>query len=85
MRVNEFLLSLPGSSSRIVVGLSGGADSVALLALLREAGRECVAVHCHFGLRDTEADRDEAHARDVATRLGAEFLSVRFDTRRVMA
>lgn len=69
----------------MIVGLSGGADSVALLALLREQGVECIAAHCNFGLRGDEADRDEAHARAIASRLGADFVAVRFDTRSVMA
>ena len=44
----------------------------------------CVAVHCHFGLRGDEADRDMAHAESVARSLGARFRSVRFDTRSYM-
>lgn len=70
---------------KVVVGLSGGADSVALLALLSELGYACVALHCHFGLRDTEADRDLEHSRAIAARLGAEFHEIRFDTRAFMA
>lgn len=69
----------------MIVGLSGGADSVALLALLREQGVECIAAHCNFGLRGDEADRDEAHARAIAARLGSDFVSVKFNTRAVMA
>ena len=74
----------PGA--RIVVGLSGGADSVALLSALAALGYVCTAVHCHFGLRaPAEADRDLAHAEAVAQHLGAEFRAVRFDTRQYMA
>lgn len=70
---------------RVLVGLSGGADSVALLSLLREAGHECVAVHCHFGLRGAEADRDLRHSREIAGKLGAEFVGRHFDARSEMA
>ena len=49
---------------RIVVGLSGGADSVALLLLLseyREKGQiEVEALHVHHGIRGETADRDQA-------------------------
>lgn len=66
--------------ARVVTGLSGGADSVALLAVLSELGYECLAVHVNFGLRGAEADRDMNHARSVADALGAEFRAVRVDT-----
>lgn len=77
--------AMPPAPGPLVVGLSGGADSVALLALLCALGYRCLAVHCHFGLRGAEADRDLEHARSVAAALGAEFSSVRFDTRAEMA
>lgn len=78
----EKLLS-PGA--KVVVGLSGGADSAALLAVLCGLGYRCVAVHCHFGLRADEADRDMAHSSGLAERFGAEFRTVRFDTTGYMA
>ncbi len=73
----------PGA--KVVVGLSGGADSAALLAVLCALGYRCIAVHCHFGLRGAEADRDLEHSRRLADRLGAEFRQVRFNTREYMA
>lgn len=72
---------LRSDGSPVVVGLSGGADSVALLAALRTLGYSCVAAHCHFGLRGAESDRDRDHACDVALRLGARWEETRFDTR----
>lgn len=71
--------------SRVLVGLSGGADSAALLAVMCELGYECVALHCHFGLRGDEAERDLEHSRRLAERLGCKFFFRRFDTRSYMA
>lgn len=71
--------------TRVIVGLSGGADSVALLSVLKALGYDAVAVHCHFGLRPDEAERDLKHSRAIAQSLGCQFVDVRFDTRGYMA
>lgn len=71
-----------GSNQPVLVGLSGGADSVALLAVLTQLGYPCVALHCNFHLRGDEAMRDEAFARQIARQLGVPFLKTDFDTRR---
>jgi len=39
----------------IIVGLSGGADSVALLHILVQLNYSCIAAHCNFHLRGDEA------------------------------
>ncbi|MDR0749306.1 MAG: tRNA lysidine(34) synthetase TilS [Tannerellaceae bacterium] len=65
----------------VLVGLSGGADSVALLAVLTRLGYACIAVHCNFHLRDEESDRDEAFAGTFAGKLGVPFHKASFDTR----
>lgn len=62
--------------ARVIVALSGGADSVALLAALCAVGYDCHAAHCNFHLRGAESNRDMAHAARVATAIGAD-LSVR--------
>ena len=64
-----------------LVALSGGADSVALLFILREAGYRVHAAHCNFHLRGDEADRDEAFCVSLCERLGIELHRVHFDTR----
>lgn len=65
----------------VLVGLSGGADSVALLGVLVRLGYPCRALHCNFHLRGDESDRDEAFARQFADLLGVPFVKVDFDTR----
>jgi tRNA(Ile)-lysidine synthase len=54
----------------VVVGVSGGVDSVALLALLRERHRP-LAVHVDYGLR-VESPADAAFVKELGSRLGIE-------------
>ncbi len=45
--------------SRVVAGVSGGADSTALMIALKAAGIEIKAIHCNFHLRGEESMRDQ--------------------------
>ena len=69
---------------RLAVGLSGGADSVALLRALAERsgqlGLVLHAAHLHHGLRGAEADGDLEFARSLAAELGLPFHEERVDT-----
>lgn len=69
---------------RLAVGLSGGADSVALLRVLHQcaAGLGLVlhAAHLHHGLRGAEAGADIEFARALAAELGLPFHEARVDT-----
>lgn len=57
-------------SSPVLVALSGGADSVALLSALHNLGYECIAAHCNFHLRGAESVRDMRHAEKIAAQIG---------------
>ena len=57
-------------TSPVIVALSGGADSVALLSVLVSLGYDCIAAHCNFHLRGAESVRDMRHAEAVARKLG---------------
>lgn len=43
---------------RVIVALSGGADSVATAHILRTSGLKILALNCNFHLRGEESDRD---------------------------
>jgi tRNA(Ile)-lysidine synthase len=71
------------SKSKLIVGLSGGADSVVLLYILHHLGYECLAAHCNFHLRGEESQRDEQFAADFAKSLKIPFLKQDFDTQEI--
>ena len=72
-----------GLNDGVVAGLSGGADSVALLKVLANLKdkynlRIC-AVHINHSIRGNEAERDEEFAKEIAKKLGVEFISFKID------
>ena len=71
---------LLNTNNLYLVALSGGADSVALLLLLKEHGFNVHAAHCNFHLRGVESDRDEAFCVELCQELGVELHRAHFDT-----
>src|SRR5215472_7672910 len=63
---------------QVGVAVSGGPDSMLLLDFMREFGGEAgltlAVVHFNHRLRGAESDEDERFVRDVAARLGIDFL-----------
>jgi tRNA(Ile)-lysidine synthase len=72
------LLALEGVEPPVVVGCSGGADSLALLALASAVGLRPLAVYVDHGLR-ADTGRDRATVEAAAERLGAGFVVSRVD------
>lgn len=64
----------------VVVGISGGADSVALLHILVSLGYKCIAAHCNFNLRGDESFRDEQFTIDFTKRLQVPLCKISFET-----
>ena len=83
-KIKEFVQrnSLFEGCGHIVLGLSGGADSVCLLyilnALSEEYGYEITAIHVHHGIRGSEADRDAEFCRKLC-----EKMNIRYEIRYV--
>ena len=65
----------------IIVGFSGGPDSVALLCVLNALGYTCIAAHCNFHLRGEESDRDMNFAIDLAEKKQIPIKLVHFETK----
>ncbi|MCE5206451.1 MAG: tRNA lysidine(34) synthetase TilS [Porphyromonadaceae bacterium] len=73
--------SLFSTESPVIVGVSGGMDSMALLDILTLLGYRCMAAHCNFHLRGEESDRDEAFVKRWCKSVDVPFVSIDFDTR----
>ena len=68
--MREHEMTAPGDA--VIVALSGGADSVCLLTVLKQLTAPAFllrAVHVHHGIRGAEADRDEAFVRKLCESL----------------
>lgn len=69
---------------KYIVALSGGADSVSLLFVLKhlehELGIDVEAAHCNFHLRGAESVRDEEFCKQLCGRLDVPLHLIHFDT-----
>lgn len=72
---------------RIVVGVSGGADSICLLHVLNRLRSEyelfLQVVHINHGIRGAEADRDEHFVKSFCEKEGLEYLGFTFPVREI--
>ena len=82
-RIADFIRNkaLLQQSRHYLVALSGGADSVCLLLVLKQLGYSVEAIHCNFQLRGEESDRDESFCRRLCDEQQVRLHLVHFDTR----
>lgn len=82
-RISEFISSnaLLKEGAHVIVGLSGGADSTALLMVLLRLGYRCTAVHCNFHLRGAESDRDQQFCTDLCKSHGVPLIICSYNTK----
>lgn len=69
-----------GPSDQLLLAVSGGRDSVALLSALHHLGYSVAIAHCNFQLRSEESLGDEKFVQELAERLSVPFYLQRFDT-----
>jgi tRNA(Ile)-lysidine synthase len=67
---------------RILIGVSGGADSTALMFILRELGYEFAIAHLNHRLRGAESEQDEAFVKGLGQELGIEVFTESADLSR---
>ena len=68
------------SSQRILLAVSGGADSMLMLHLFSNAGFQVAVAHCNFGLRGNESDGDEQFVAGFCDQHNLSFYIKNFNT-----
>ena len=86
-KVKDFINreNLIPQNSTVIVGLSGGIDSMVLLDILTLLGYNCIAAHCNFHLRNDESDRDEKFVKNWCKTIDTQYTSINFDTKQYAA
>ncbi|MBF6598545.1 MAG: tRNA lysidine(34) synthetase TilS [Fermentimonas sp.] len=81
-KVREYIHkeNLIKDNTKVIVGLSGGMDSMVLLDILMLLGYNCMAAHCNFHLRGKESNRDEKFVKKWCKSIDIPYTSINFDT-----
>lgn len=72
--------NLLAPNAKIIVGLSGGMDSMALIEILMQLNYTCIAAHCNFHLRGIESDNDEKFVKQWCLSKKIPFITTDFFT-----
>ena len=81
-KVQQFITekSLFTREDKLILGISGGADSVCLMHVFLELGYSFELAHCNFNLRGEESDADEYFVKDLAKEHQLKIHVKQFDT-----
>lgn len=81
-KVQHFITekSLFAREDKLILGISGGADSVCLMHILLALGYSFEMAHCNFNLRGKESDEDENFVKQLAEKHQLKLHIKHFDT-----
>ena len=66
-------------NNKLLVAVSGGADSIVLAYLLNQLGYNFIIAHCNFKLRGNESDNDELFVKEFAKNIGVKYYTKSFN------
>lgn len=80
--IQKYALFAP--MDKILVAVSGGADSIMLAYCLQKLGYEMGIVHCNFQLRGAESDSEEAFVKSFSEKNNIPFFVKKFETQAIV-
>jgi len=83
-RIQQYITNknLFSKDNRLLLAISGGADSVCLFFILKELGYNIELAHCNFNLRGKESDEDECFVKELAHKYGVTYHVKSFETQK---
>jgi len=81
---NKYISSnnLTNKNEKILIGLSGGRDSIFLTTLFKLSGYNISVAHCNFNLRGEESYKEQTFVEAFAKQNSLEFFTVNFNTKK---
>lgn len=80
--IQKYALFAP--TDKILVAVSGGADSIMLAYCLQKLGYKIGIVHCNFQLRGAESDSEEAFVKSFSEKNNIPFFVKKFETQAIV-
>ena len=74
--------NLLDNKNKILLGVSGGVDSIVLLDIFHNLKINFAVAHCNFQLRGDDSKKDQEFVNTLAEKYNSKFYTVNFDTKK---